>query len=408
MTLEPEHHTLPLASSVETGESSAIPRVDIKSLGRKGLESWLEAAGEPAYRAAQILQWVYSEKGYAAAKSGDAAAFFTSLSNLSKALREKLAASFKLSHLEPTNLTGSEELEPTQTVKFLFKLHDGYEIETVLIPNQNGEHERLTVCVSSQVGCALGCKFCATGYMGFTRNLTTGEILDQVGYAVLWAKEHWQKRVSHVVFMGMGEPMLNYERVIEASVMLSDFKYLFQIGQRHITISTSGVATGIRRFADDPAAKFNLAVSLHSANPEKRADFMPITNEFSLEALRESIGYYFHKKGRPVFYEYLLLSGVNDTEADARALIKFCRISDCKINLIDFNPIPEAHFERSNSESKETFRQMLYDAGFTVTVRRSRGKDIGAACGQLATSSRNGKQIKRNRKSNQKSNATLF
>jgi 23S rRNA (adenine2503-C2)-methyltransferase len=208
--------------------------------------------------------------------------------------------------------------------------------------------------------------------------------------------------------MGMGEPMLNYERVVEASVMLADFKYLFQIGQRHITISTSGVAPGIRRFADDPEAKFNLAVSLHSAVSEKRSAFMPITDEFSLSDLRDAIGYYYQKKARPVFYEYLLLSGINDTEADARALVKFCRVSDCKINLIDFNPIPEAFYERSNEEQKEAFRQILYDAGYTVTVRRSRGKDIGAACGQLATSSRNGKQIKPNRKSNRNQDATLF
>ncbi|NTV47935.1 MAG: 23S rRNA (adenine(2503)-C(2))-methyltransferase RlmN, partial [Chlorobiales bacterium] len=262
------------------------------------------------------------------------------------------------------------------------------------IPNDRNENRlRLTVCVSSQVGCALGCKFCATGYMGFFRNLTIGEIVDQVALVGDWAMSKFGKKITNVVFMGMGEPMLNYDRCKEAMNILSDDRYRFQIPKRRITVSTVGIVPGIRRMADD-GLKFKLAVSLHTAIDSKRRELMPIANEFSLTDLKTALKYYHHKTKLPVSFEYLLMDDKTDSLQDADELIRFCKGLECKINLIDFNPIVNIQYRSSLATKKERFLQRLIEADLTVTVRKSRGKDIDAACGQLAVKSVTGKRVK--------------
>ncbi len=356
---------------------------DIKSLSFTELQLALRDLDEPPYRAEQLRHALYTST----------APDFSGMTTLSKSLREKLSNAFYISRLRPALDTNSAEQENAQTLKFLFELRDGLHIETVLIPDFRNGHDRLTVCVSSQVGCAMACNFCATGYMGFTRNLTIGEIVDQVEGAAAWAAENFGKRITNIVFMGMGEPMMNLERCMEAIEILSHDRYKFKIGERHITLSTVGVVPGIRTLAES-AAKFKLAVSLHSAIQEKRASMMPIALQYPLSDLREALIYYTETKGKPVFFEYLLIDGINDSAADAKALIKFARAMPCKINLIDYNPIANIDLRRSDSERKEDFIRALVEADLTVTVRRSRGKDINAACGQLATKSLSSKKLK--------------
>ncbi|MCS6989519.1 MAG: 23S rRNA (adenine(2503)-C(2))-methyltransferase RlmN [Chloroherpetonaceae bacterium] len=356
---------------------------DLKSFAIAELQREFVLLGEPAFRAEQALEWAYR-----------GVADFSQMTNLPKALRQKLSERFFVSTLSPKSVSDSSEIETARTVKFLFALEDGKEIETVLIPDFKSETQRrLTVCVSSQVGCAMACKFCATGYMGFTRNLTVGEIVGQVECAAKWARERWNQRITNVVFMGMGEPMLNYERVMEAAYILSAHRYPFQIGERRITLSTVGVVAGIDRLAESPL-KINLAVSLHSAIEEKRRALMPIAREFSLAQLRRSLIAYYAKTKREIFIEYLLLDGVNDGEEDATALVKFARSVPSKINLIDYNPIANIDYRRSDEARKTRFREILRQAGLFASVRRSRGKDIDAACGQLATRSISKKTLK--------------
>ncbi|MFN3344238.1 MAG: 23S rRNA (adenine(2503)-C(2))-methyltransferase RlmN [Chloroherpetonaceae bacterium] len=355
---------------------------DLKSLSLSELQNELAQLGEPAFRAEQVMEWVYR-----------GVLNFSDMTNLPKALRQKLSENFFISRLVPSFVSGSAEAERAQTVKFLFLLDDGKEIETVLIPDFKSESQkRLTICVSSQVGCAMACKFCATGYMGFTRNLTVGEIVGQVEVAAKWAETHWNQRITNLVFMGMGEPMLNYERVMESAYILTSHRYPFQIGERHITLSTVGIVSGIYRLAESES-KINLAVSLHSAIEEKRRDFMPVAYEFSLQELREALIAYYARKKREIFIEYLLLDGINDGEEDAKALVKFARSVPSKINLIDYNPIANIDYQRTSDARKEKFRALLHEAGFFASVRRSRGKDIDAACGQLATRSTSAKRI---------------
>ncbi len=355
---------------------------DLKSLSLSEFQNELAQLGEPAFRAEQVMEWAYR-----------GVLNFSDMTNLPKTLRQKLSENFFISHLVPSFVSGSEEIEHAQTVKFLFLLDDGKEIETVLIPDFKSESQkRLTVCVSSQVGCAMACKFCATGYMGFTRNLTVGEIVGQVEVAAKWAETHWNQRITNLVFMGMGEPMLNYERVMESAYILTSHRYPFQIGERHITLSTVGIVSGIYRLAESEP-KINLAISLHSAIEEKRRDFMPVAYQFSLQELREALIAYYARKKREIFIEYLLLNGINDGEEDAKALVKFARSVPSKINLIDYNPIANIDYQRTSDARKEKFRAILHEAGLFASVRRSRGKDIDAACGQLATRSVSSKRI---------------
>lgn len=355
---------------------------DLKSLSLSEFQNQLVLMGEPVFRAEQVMEWVFR-----------GVVDFSEMTNLPKSLRQKLSENFFISSLVPKFVSGSAEIERAQTVKFLFKLDDGKEIETVLIPDFKSEaQKRLTICVSSQVGCAMACKFCATGYMGFTRNLTAGEIVGQVEVAAKWAHTHWNQRITNLVFMGMGEPMLNYERVMESAYILTSHRYPFQIGERHITLSTVGIVSGIYRLAESES-KINLAVSLHSAIEEKRRDFMPVAHQFSIQELSEALALYYARKKREIFIEYLLLNGINDGEEDAKALVKFARSIPSKINLIDYNPIANIDYQRTSDARKEKFREILHKAGLFASVRRSRGKDIDAACGQLATRSTSNKHI---------------
>lgn len=363
------------------GEAKAMQ--DLKSLSLNELKSRLAALGEPGYRAEQIRHALHSQD----------VTDIVQMTTLPKALREKLVHEFFISRLRPVLDVSSAECENAQTIKLLYELSDGARIETVLIPDLREGRERMTVCVSSQVGCALACKFCATGYMGFSRNLTIGEITDQVLGAMQIAKVRYGKRISNVVFMGMGEPMLNLERVMEAIEILAHDRYQFKIGERHITVSTVGIVPGIERLTESPE-KFRLALSLHSAIEEKRREMMPITHVYPLKDLKQALQRYAQVKKKPVFLEYLLLNGINDGEEDVAALIKFARSFPSKINLIDYNPIANIDYKRSTEERKEMFMRRLSEANLTVTLRRSRGRDIDAACGQLATSTSTGKKIK--------------
>lgn len=357
---------------------------DIKALSLAELQHALKEMGEPLFRAGQIFDWIY----------GKGTSDFSAMTNLSTPLQEKLARHFFFSAIEPVTDAHSLETEASETVKFLFRLPDGKEIETVLIPDLRDENKpRMTVCVSSQVGCALGCTFCATGHMGFFRNLTIGEIVDQVAHAGDWAMKKAGQKITNVVFMGMGEPMLNYERCKAAIDILSDDRYRFQIAKRRITLSTVGIIPGILRMADDKA-KFKLAVSLHSAIDSKRLELMPATQEYPLPELKKALKYYSQKTKRPAFFEYLLIDGKTDSLEDADELIRFCKGLECKINLIDYNPIVNIQYRSSIAAKKERLLEHLVRAGLTVTVRKSRGKDIDAACGQLAIKSVTGKRVK--------------
>ena len=273
-----------------------------------------------------------------------------------------------------------------QTVKALFELPSGREAETVLIPaiDERGEARRLTVCVSSEVGCAMGCEFCATGLMGFRENLTPGAIFDQVWHMNEVAQERFGRPVTNVVFMGMGEPLLNYDAVLSSIDILTDEDSL-NLSAQKITVSTVGLARRIKDLADD-RLRANLAVSLHAPDNETRSRIMPVNEaeKTSLPALKEAIQYYSRKTGRPVTYEYCLFKGVNDSEADARNLAEVARWAPSKVNLLMYNPVEGLNFERTSEAQLDRFVQVLVEEGITVTVRRSRGQDIDAACGQLA------------------------
>jgi len=340
------------------------------------LQNVVEALGEKKYRGAQLFRWLYA-KG---------ARTFGEMTNISQSFKEVLEASSTIENLDIVNR--SESIDGT--IKFLLRLVDGASIECVLIPPERespGAANRLTLCVSTQVGCPLDCKFCATGTMGFTRNLTAGEIVDQV----LLAQRQSQKRISNLVFMGMGEPMLNYDNVLKAVGLLNDDAGL-NIGARHITISTAGYADKIRQLADDHLP-VKLALSLHTLDNEKRLQLMPITKKYSVQHLLEALEYYFHTTGYRPTIEYILFDHFNDTENDVARLAALGKRIPCKINLIPFHSIHftaptgfAATLQATPPERIEQFARALRNANLTVMVRSSSGRDIQAACGQLAIS----------------------
>jgi 23S rRNA (adenine2503-C2)-methyltransferase len=265
-------------------------------------------------------------------------------------------------------------------MKARYKLHDGFNIESVLIPVL--EENRFTACVSSQVGCSLTCSFCATGKMKRERNLTAGEIVAQVNALNQFCLEHFNKKLTNIVYMGMGEPLLAYKPVMESIEKLTAPSG-WNMAPRRITISTAGIAKMIRQLADD-GTKTNLALSLHAADDEKRNQIMPINESNNLKTLLEAITYYYKKTGNRISYEYIAFRGFNDTVEDALNLVKLCRNFPVRINIIAYNPIPNAPFEKSGETKTDLFAKTIREKGIMVTVRRSRGKDIDAACGQLA------------------------
>lgn len=337
---------------------------DIKSLTLSELESTLLEMGEKKFRAKQIYQWLWQKN----------AQTFDDLTNISKKLREQLSETFAF---YPVKID-TKQISADKTIKVGFKLTDESTIEGVIIP----QGDRMTACISSQVGCSVGCKFCATATLGFKRNLTAGEIVEQVSLLNELALSTYNYPLSNIVYMGMGEPLLNYKNMMASVEKLCSPEGL-GMSHRRITVSTSGIANKIKQLADD-GAKFHLALSLHSANDYKRDGFMPINKKWNLEELTFSIQYYHQKTQiRPTF-EYLLIDDYNDGIDDARYLAKFCKNFPCKVNIIEYNPVEGIPFKPAKQDKLKDFVDFLESRNMVVNVRRSRGKDIDAACGQLA------------------------
>lgn len=340
---------------------------DIRTLKLDELKTFFLQNGEKPFRAQQVYDWLWNK----------AAKDFDQMTNLSIGLREMLKANFTLRHIKVDHMQRSAD----GTIKNAVTLYDGMVVESVLIPTET----RITACVSSQVGCSLACKFCATARLKRQRNLTPDEIYDQVVAIREQADSFFGRPLTNIVFMGMGEPLLNYSNVAAAIEKITSQKGL-NMASKRITLSTVGIAKMIMKMADDNV-KFNLAVSLHSALNEKRSSIMPINETNSLEELGDSLRYWYEKTKKKVTYEYVIWKGINDKEEDAKALLKFCKIIPCKVNLIEYNPIDTGEFQQASEESINMYMHILESHGITTRVRRSRGKDIDAACGQLANKS---------------------
>lgn len=328
------------------------------------LEEFFLSAGEKKFRAKQVYEWLWNKS----LKN------FDDMTNLSKPVRELLKANFTIDHIHVDLMQHSVD----GTIKNAVKLYDGKVVESVLIPTS----KRITACISSQVGCSLDCNFCATARLKRMRNLNAAEIYDQVVAIKEEAETYFQRPLTNIVFMGMGEPLLNYNNVIEAIEKITSPEGLGMAPKR-ITLSTVGIAKMIKKLADDEV-KFNLALSLHSAINETRSRLMPI-NEFNpIEDLAEALKYWYAKTKRKVTYEYVIWDGINDDEEHARALAKFCRHIPSKVNIIQYNPIDEGEFRQASQESVDMYIRILEQHGIVAKVRKSRGQDIDAACGQLA------------------------
>jgi 23S rRNA (adenine2503-C2)-methyltransferase len=342
---------------------------NLRSLSLPELERTLADWGEPRFRAKQLWEWMWV-KGVTE---------LDAMTNISKNLRDKLRAEFDLFALFEDKVQHSND----GTIKTRWLTHDGYRIESVLIPVP--DDNRFTVCVSTQVGCSLTCKFCATGRMGRKRNLEASEIFDQVVAVNRQSLEAFGHGVTNVVYMGMGEPLLTYANTWKSVELLTSAPPMgFGMGARRITISTAGIAKMIRKLADD-GYRSNLALSLHAADDQKRNEIMPINESNNLETLMEALEYFYQKTKGRISYEYIAFQHFNDSIEDARRLLQLCRRKfPVRLNIIEYNPIDGSEFSKSGEERLNAFGAYLADHGVTVTVRRSRGKDIDAACGQLA------------------------
>ncbi|MEQ9062688.1 MAG: 23S rRNA (adenine(2503)-C(2))-methyltransferase RlmN [Vicingaceae bacterium] len=339
-------------------------KINIRELDPIALKTAFTEFNEPSYRAKQVYDWLWTKN----------AAEFSNMTNLPKDLISKLEAVYFIPVLKDHRV----QISTDGTIKNAFKLHDDQVIEGVLIPQK----KRMTACISSQVGCSLTCKFCATGQMKLNRNLSAFEMYDQVVRLNQQALDNYERHLSNVVYMGMGEPLLNYKEMLRSTEMLIS-KEGMGMSPKRITVSTAGIAKMIRRLGDDKV-KFQLALSLHAANDKKRNSIMPINESNNLEVLSESLVYFQEKTGTRVTFEYILLQGLNDDLADAKELAEFCKAVACKINLIEYNPIQGAHFKKSRNDKLDAFSEYLESKNLVVNVRRNRGKDIDAACGQLA------------------------
>ncbi|MFN8414692.1 MAG: 23S rRNA (adenine(2503)-C(2))-methyltransferase RlmN [Cytophagaceae bacterium] len=337
---------------------------DIRELSLSDLTSYFQSIGEKAFRAKQTYEWIWKRS----------VQDFESMSNLSKATREKLAEDFTFKRLT----IAQEQVSNDGTVKFGFRLADGNLIEGVLIPAD----ERMTACISSQVGCSLTCKFCATGYMDRKRNLEPYEIYDQVVTIKEAAERYYNLPLSNIVLMGMGEPLLNYSNVLKGIDRVTSEEGL-HMSTKRITLSTAGIAKMIKKLGDDEV-KFRLALSLHAANDVKRNQIMPINETNSLPVLKESLQYFYSKTKNPITFEYIVFRDFNDGESDALELAQFAKNIPCKINIIEYNPIKESDYLNTSEDRLEKFKRILESKKIIVNIRRSRGKDIDAACGQLA------------------------
>lgn len=338
---------------------------NIKSLNLEELTNFFLANNQKAFRAKQVYEWLWKKQ----------ASSFQQMTNLSLPLRNLLEK-----HFEVNTVTIAEaQISNDRTIKNAFKLFDGKITEGVLIPTKS----RMTACISSQVGCSLSCKFCATGKLERLRNITADEIFDQVVLIKKQAEEKYNTPLSNIVYMGMGEPLLNYKNVLK-SIELITAENGLGMSPKRITVSTAGIAKMIKKLGDDHV-KFNLALSLHAANDVKRSEIMPINEQNSLDVLKEALQYFYEKTKTRVTFEYIIFKDFNDSIEDAKELAAFCKCVPCKINIIEYNPIDDASFKKADSDKTDKFAAFLENTfNLIVNVRRSRGKDIDAACGQLA------------------------
>jgi 23S rRNA (adenine2503-C2)-methyltransferase len=337
---------------------------DIRKLSVEQLKNWMAEHGEKAFRAKQIYEWIWKKS----------ASSFAEMTNLSLATRQLIDANFVINSMTVAKQQQSND----GTVKSAFKLFDGHLVEGVLIPAA----DRMTACVSSQVGCSLTCKFCATGYMERKRNLDAAEIYDQVVAIARQAEASFKAPLTNIVYMGMGEPLLNYAAVLKSIEHITSPEGL-NMSPKRITVSTAGIAKMIKKLGDDEV-RFRLALSLHAANDEKRNRIMPINESNSLDNLAEALNYFYKKTGNRITFEYIVFNNFNDTLEDARELWEFTKRVPARVNIIEYNPIAEADFKNTEADRLDKFAAFLEDRGVSVHVRRSRGKDIDAACGQLA------------------------
>ncbi len=340
-----------------------LKKKDIRDLTLSELSAFLTDQGEKAFRAKQVYEWLWTKS----------VMDFSEMTNLSKELRDKLDEWFILSAAKAAD----EQVSRDRTIKCAFDVERGV-VEGVLIPTTN----RMTACISSQVGCSLACKFCATGKLKLMKNLQQGEIYDQVVHLSRLAEERYDVPLSNIVFMGMGEPLLNYKNMMGAIDKITGTPGL-GMSPKRITVSTAGIAKMIRKLGDDEV-RFNLALSLHAANDKKRSEIMDINDTNNLEALADALKYFYERTGTRVTYEYIIFKDFNDKLEDARELAEFCKNVPCKINIIEYNPIDDGEFQQANEEDVDAFAAFLERCNLVVNVRRSRGKDIDAACGQLA------------------------
>ena len=340
---------------------------DIRALTKEQLREFFVAQGDKAFRGNQVYEWLWSKGAHS----------FEGMTNLSKKTREQLEENFVINHIRVDQMQRSSD----GTIKNAVRLHDGLIVESVLIPTPT----RTTACVSSQVGCSLDCKFCATSRLKRMRNLNADEIYDQVIAIDNESRLYHDHPLSNIVFMGMGEPLMNYNNVIKAIDMITSNEGL-GMSPKRITVSTSGIPKIIKKMADD-AVRFNLAVSLHSAIDEVRTHIMPFNKTFPLKDLREALEYWYQKTERRITYEYVVWDGINDRKQDIDALVRFCSYVPCKVNLIEYNPIDDGEFQQASDSAINNYITALEKRKIVVNVRRSRGKDIDAACGQLANKS---------------------
>lgn len=340
---------------------------DIRALTKEQLRDFFVSNGDKAFRGNQVYEWLWQKSAHT----------FEDMTNISKETRAMLEANFVINHIKVDTMQRSED----GTVKNAVRLHDDLIVESVLIPTKT----RTTACVSSQVGCSLDCEFCATARLKRMRNLQPDEIFDQVAAIDKESRLYYGHPLSNIVFMGMGEPLMNYPNVMKAIDKITSPEGL-GMSPKRITVSTSGVSKMIKKMADDEV-KFKLAVSLHSAIEEIRNEIMPFTKSFPLPELREALEYWYRKTKSKVTYEYVVWKGINDDKKSIDALVKFCKYVPCKVNLIEYNAIDDGNFQQASEQATNDYITALEKNNIVVKVRRSRGKDIDAACGQLANKS---------------------
>ncbi len=339
-------------------------KIDIRNISGEELQKFCKDNNLPKFRAKQVEEWLW-KKG---------ATSFAEMTSLSKEMRDLFSLHFVINSVK----IHKAERSIDGTIKYSMKLHDNQLVEGVLIPSK----KRITACISSQVGCSLDCAFCATGTLKLERNLTAAEIYDQVFILNEESVSNFGKSLSNIVYMGMGEPLLNYNNMLESIRLITTEKGM-GMSPKRITVSTAGIAKMIMKLADDKV-RFNLAISLHSSNDETRSKLMSLNDSVPLQELRDAIRYFYDETNSRITYEYILFKGINDNVNDAKGLANFCKVSPCKINLIEYNTVDDFPYEKSTNKVTENFISYLEEKNLIVNLRKSKGKDINAACGQLA------------------------